>query len=232
MMSLEQVNEGDTRRCNAMEGNALSDVSPGEATERAPRGPAELIPTRDSLLSRLKEGGQEDSWRDFFETYWRLIYQTGRKYGLTDSEAQDVVQETMIELSQRIGDFQRDQKRGSFKAWLMRLTQWKIVDQIRSRSPAERLDSDFGEETDARFVDDWDRNWQVNAAEEAVRRVQSSARPKMFQAYSLCVLQGRSHLAAGKLLRMSVPAVYMAIFRIRRQLRRELEKLQKGQLCK
>ena len=36
--------------------------------------PDEFIPTRRSLLSRLKNWDDQDSWRDFFNTYWKLIY--------------------------------------------------------------------------------------------------------------------------------------------------------------
>jgi hypothetical protein len=53
--------------------------------------PNELIPTRESLLSRLKNWEDRDSWEDFFDTYWKLIYGTARKAGLTDAEAQDIV---------------------------------------------------------------------------------------------------------------------------------------------
>jgi len=35
--------------------------------------PADSIPTRSSLLGRLKDWEDQESWRDFFETYWRLI---------------------------------------------------------------------------------------------------------------------------------------------------------------
>jgi len=36
--------------------------------------PDELIPTRQSLLGRLKDWEDQASWREFFDTYWRLIY--------------------------------------------------------------------------------------------------------------------------------------------------------------
>ena len=31
------------------------------------------IPTRQSLLARLKDVADQESWREFFDTYWRLI---------------------------------------------------------------------------------------------------------------------------------------------------------------
>ena len=48
------------------------------------------------MLGRLKDWSDDQSWRDFFETYWRLIYSTARKNGLSDAEAQEVVQERVI----------------------------------------------------------------------------------------------------------------------------------------
>ena len=60
------------------------------------------IPTRYTLLSRLEDRGDQDSWKDFFDTYWRLIYSVALKSGLTEAEAQDVVQETIISVARDI----------------------------------------------------------------------------------------------------------------------------------
>ena len=49
----------------------------------------ELIPTRQSLLSRLKDWEDRDGWKQFFDTYWRLIYTIALKAGLTETEAED-----------------------------------------------------------------------------------------------------------------------------------------------
>ena len=48
----------------------------------------ELIPTRQSLLSRLKNSEDRASWQDFFDTYWKLIHSVAIKSGLTEAEAQ------------------------------------------------------------------------------------------------------------------------------------------------
>jgi len=34
----------------------------------------EFIPTRLSLLSRLKRWDDDGSWREFFDTYWKFLY--------------------------------------------------------------------------------------------------------------------------------------------------------------
>jgi len=35
-------------------------------------GGDEFIPTRSSLLSRLKRWDDQEGWRDFFDTYWKV----------------------------------------------------------------------------------------------------------------------------------------------------------------
>src|SRR5258708_28438322 len=91
------------------------------------------IPTRHSLLDGLKNWGDQTSWQDFFDTYWRLIYNVAVKAGLTDTEAQEVVQETVIAVARKIPEFKADPAHGSFSAWLMHTTRWRIADQFRKR---------------------------------------------------------------------------------------------------
>src|ERR1043166_879954 len=95
--------------------------------------PEELIPTRQSLLSRLKDYGDDESWHDFFHTYWKLIYGMATRSGLTEVESQEAVQETIISVSKHMPGFEYDRAKGSFKGWLLQMTKWRIQDQFRKR---------------------------------------------------------------------------------------------------
>src|SRR6267142_2095775 len=66
----------------------------------------DLIPTRWTLIQRLKKWDDHEGWREFFDTYWRLIYATALKSGLVEVEAQEVVQETVISVCRKIGEFE------------------------------------------------------------------------------------------------------------------------------
>ncbi|MHC1764263.1 MAG: hypothetical protein AB9869_08150 [Verrucomicrobiia bacterium] len=59
----------------------------------------DFLPTHQSLLSRLRSWRNEESGQEFFDTYSRLIYRMAVKTGLSDAEAQDVVQEILQELA-------------------------------------------------------------------------------------------------------------------------------------
>src|SRR5689334_25113760 len=85
------------------------------------------LSTRASLLGRLKSLEDQAGWQEFFDTYWQLIYSLARKAGLTDAEAQETVQETVITASKHLPAFRYDPKLCSFKTWLLRLARWRIV---------------------------------------------------------------------------------------------------------
>src|SRR5262249_53796670 len=135
--------------------------------------PNELIPTRNSLLSRLKDWEDKESWQEFFDTYWKLVYGVAIKAGLSDQEAQEVVQGTVITVARSIPNLKYDPAICSFKTWLLNLTRWRITDQLRKRRPAEaqkkrRPDQTARTATVERIADPagidletvWDEEWQ------------------------------------------------------------------------
>ena len=91
--------------------------------------------TRASLIGKLADLGNSSGWREFFDTYWGLIYGVARKAGLSDADAQDVVQDTMSSVARQMPTFRYDPAKGSFKAWLLTLTRWRILDRLRKRRP-------------------------------------------------------------------------------------------------
>src|SRR5436305_1768565 len=94
------------------------------------------IATRASLLGRLKNWEDQESWEEFAETYSRLIVGVAIQAGLSEAEAKDVEQETLLRVAQTIHDFESSPERGSFKSWLLTLTRWRIADEFRKRAPA------------------------------------------------------------------------------------------------
>jgi len=86
------------------------------------------------LLGRLKDWEDNESWRDFFDTYWRLIYNFAARRGLSHEEAQEVVQETVVSVAKSIGKFSYDPKVCAFKTWLLGVTCSKIANQFTRRA--------------------------------------------------------------------------------------------------
>ena len=98
-------------------------------------GTDDLIHTRASLLSRLRNLSDNDSWTTFDDTYRRLIYRTAVRSGLLHEEAQEVLQNTLASVMKSLPDFHYDPRKGSFKTWLLNLSHWRVQDQFRKRLP-------------------------------------------------------------------------------------------------
>ena len=100
-----------------------------------PRQPSRIQPppTRRSLIERLRDFDDQPSWREFFDTYWKLIYGAAIRSGLSDQEAEDVVQETVIGVARKMPEFQYNPEVCSFKGWLMHVTRCRIADRFRRR---------------------------------------------------------------------------------------------------
>jgi len=112
-----------------------------------PKTLAQSIPTRRSLLSRLKQWDDQESWQDFFNTYWKLIYGVALRAGLSASDAEDVVQETIIAVAKQIPHFRYDPALGSFKSWLLLITRRRINDHLRKEYRRVKADHSAREET-------------------------------------------------------------------------------------
>lgn len=204
-----------------------------------PGPPDEPIPTRLSLLTRLKDWEDRDGWKEFFDTYWRLIYGVALKAGLAETEAEEVVQETTVAVAKQMPEFRYDQA-GSFKAWLLQITRRRIVDQFRKRPPwdlatgppsnddssrtaaAERVPA---EELDLEPV--WDAEWQKNLLEAALHRVKARVRPRQYQIFDLAVMKEWPVRDVMRTLGVSAAQVYLAKHRVSRLVREEARRLER-----
>src|SRR5215472_10696686 len=94
---------------------------------------SESIPTRASLLQRLKDLDDQSSWREFYDLYHDLIFSVARRAGLNELEAGEVVQTTLISVARKMPGFTYDPAKDSFKGWLLTVIRWRIRDQLAKR---------------------------------------------------------------------------------------------------
>jgi RNA polymerase sigma-70 factor (ECF subfamily) len=196
-----------------------------------------LIPTRESLLSRLRDYADDESWSVFFRTYWRMLYEVALRSGLREDEAQEAVQETVIAVARKMPGFRYDPSIGSFKGWLLQIARRRIVDQFRkrtsrsadggSRAPAD--DSTRAEPppepAGCEFEAIWDQEWEKSLLAAAIERVKRQVSPEQYQLYDLYVLQRWSVAKVARELGVSLGRVYLAKHRVGRLLKKEIARL-------
>ena len=204
------------------------------------QNPDEVIPTRRTLLSRLKHWDNQESWREFFNTYWKLIFGVAVRAGLTEAEAQDVVQETILSVAKTMPNFKYNPDKCSFKTWLQHLTRKRIADQFRKRNPADAADKRHAEESAAIEALDgaedgltgdleviWAEEWQNNLLDAALEKVKVRVNPKTYQMFFLYVIKKLPLPEVARTLEVNAGQVYLAKHRVSALVRAEVKKLER-----
>lgn len=192
--------------------------------------------TRSSLVKRLRNWEDHGSWQDFFDTYWKLIYAVAIKAGLSEAEARDVVQETVLAVAKQMRENGYDRTKSSFKNWLCLITRRRIIDHFRKRtdpkvraSPGAR-DGTSRTDTVNRVPDPasldlhsvWEEEWQKNLFDTAIERVKQQVAPRQFQIFDLAVLRELPVAEVTSLLKVNAAQVYLTRYRVGALIKKEV----------
>lgn len=195
----------------------------------------ELIPTKATLIGRLKNSKDQSSWQEFFDTYSKLIYGVALKAGLNETEARGVLQATMEAVTDRMPTFKYDSRIGSFKAWLRNLTRLQIISRSLKRrsSSKESSSSALAAEADssAENVDRmWEKEWEANLMEAAVTNVKRRLDPKQYQIYDFYVNKEWSPEKVAAAFSITVDEVRSAKGSIAEMVKAEMKRLEQQML--
>ena len=197
---------------------------------------APLLETRSSLIQRLKATINGESWEEFFHTYWELIYNVARRAGLSEADAQDIVQETVLKVHNSLDRFEYNRKRGTFKGWLRTVTRSRLNDFFKKqqRRPAlnqplepagdelQNLEDPKGPEIEKI----WDEEWSKNLIQCALNRTKKLTSPKQFQIFKCHYIDEWTVRETCRTLGVNAAQVYMAKQRVGKIFREAIETLQ------
>jgi RNA polymerase sigma-70 factor (ECF subfamily) len=182
-------------------------------------------------LERVKMR-DEDAWRRFVDLYSPLIYEWCRHCGLQPEDAADVGQEVFGGVAAGVARFRRDRPDDSFRGWLWTITKNKVRDHFRrlegktraqggtkAQQQLAQVPEQAAESTGTGVVPD--HRLELRAAEV----VRAGVEPRTWRAFWLVAVEGQSPAIVAESLGMSLEAVYVAKFRVRRKIREELDGL-------
>jgi RNA polymerase sigma-70 factor (ECF subfamily) len=202
----------------------------------------DLIPTRASLLERLKDLGDQTSWNEFYEIYRELICRVARRAGLNETEADEVVQDTVVSVAKKMPGFTYDPAKDSFKGWLLTVTRWRILDQLQKRKGSQSLlrSAATNEEgtrtaTIERIPDPsgfdlaaiWDEEWQKNLMHSALSRIKRQVHPQHYEIYHLHVILEKPMREVARTLGVNAGQIYLAKHRVGALLKKEIKRLER-----
>lgn len=170
---------------------------------------------------------------------------------MNETEADEVVQDTLISVAKKMPGFTYDPAKDSFKGWLLTVMRWRILDQLekrakvgqasglsgagetpalRSRSPddtartatVERIADPAGFDLTAL----WDEEWEKNLLQVALARIKRQVHPQHYEIYHLHVILGQPVRDVARALGVNVAQVHLAKYRVGQLLKKEIRRLQ------
>lgn len=212
-----------------------------QSMKRAGTAGTDALPTRASLLERLKDPDDQQSHEEFYAMYRNLVYGVAMKYGLSDADAQDIIQETMRSVTPKLKEFKYDPEIGSFKSWLLQNTRWRIVEHLRKQKKVQHHVPGGGQDDSRRTgtmerVEDpdgnkldtvWESEWQRTLLDRAMAKVRQEVRPLQFQIFDCYVLKEWPVEKVTKALGVSAAQAYLAKLRVGKRIKEEVLRLEK-----
>lgn len=189
---------------------------------------ADSAQTCPSLLIKIRDPNDVESWRTFVDIYAPLIYRYCRSKGLQDADAADVGQEVLAGVAHAIRRFEYRPERGRFRDWLGAVTRNKLADhvQIRDRpgrgtgGPDSDRTFDFLQTTEA--DPQWATEFSAHILHVALERIRPRFEPTTWRAFETVWARGVSPLDVAREMEMPIDRVYLAKSRVLRRLREEV----------
>src|SRR5437667_117488 len=142
-----------------------------------------LSTTNTSLLAGLRDRSNDACWSEFFGRYQPLLVGFGHKLGLSETDAQDAAQETLMAFVSTYREGGYDRQKGRLRTWLMGIASHKIRDLQRKRG-REVVVADNPESTaflnkvpdEQEISRVWDAEWQQAIVRKCIEEVRQQVK--------------------------------------------------------
>jgi RNA polymerase sigma-70 factor (ECF subfamily) len=190
------------------------------------------VQTSVTLLARLQRAEQDQAaWDAFVERYGRRIYGWCRHWGLQEADAEDVTQDVLLKLAEKMRTFAYDAS-GSFRAWLKTLTHHAWQDHVRGRHRAgagqggsEVLQQLYQIEAREDLLRRLEAEFDRELLHQAEQRVQARVQPHTWEAFRLLAMERVPGADVAQRLGMKVATAFVARSKVQKMIQEEMRRL-------
>ena len=180
--------------------------------------------TRVSLLVRIRDAADHQSWEEFSAIYRPIIYRMARRRGLQDADAQDLTQQVLTSVAAHIHDWKPDVQRARFRTWLARVTRNAIIDSCRRIHPDQATGGSdamlqIHETTDDELETEIDREYRRQLFRRAAEQIENEFEPATWNCFWQSTVEGCSIAQVVERTGKSKGSVYTARSRVMKRLK-------------
>lgn len=188
--------------------------------------------TSVTLLYLLRDDEKQRlGWQEFVRRYRPKIFGWCRKWGLQEPDADDVTQNVLVKLTEKMRTFRYDPKQ-SFRSWLRTVTHNACIDYAdrwskqRGTGKSEVLKMLQSLEARTDLVRQLEETFDQELLAEVLERVKQRVEPQTWEAFRLTVQEGLTAAVAGAQIEMPVAHVFVAKRRVQKMLEKEMRELE------
>jgi RNA polymerase sigma-70 factor, ECF subfamily len=186
--------------------------------------------TRESLIVRLRDRGDQAAWGEFVGLYQPVIHRTARRLGLQPADAEEITQEVLAAVVRAIDRYETRSQPGSFRRWLLTIARHQTINRlVRQRGP-RALGGTTAIESLAAAVDpsrdvtaEFDRHWQREVMWWAIETVRPRVDPRTMEAFWRSSIDQQPIAEVAKAMKLTPAFVHVARCRIIKRLRTLVE---------
>ena len=188
-----------------------------------------------TLLEGLRDPRNDVAWQRFAARYRPMVVSFAAGLGLSENDAQDAAQDTLLAFAQAYRQGAYDRRKGRLRSWLFGIAYRKVKD-IQRAMGKEQVMADRSDATgclasvpapdEAQQL--WDDQWQRAVLDACLAEVARHVDPNTFAAFRLYVLEQWPAKKVAEDLGLSRNAVYIAKNRVisrMRELREQMDEL-------
>ncbi|MEM7228399.1 MAG: sigma-70 family RNA polymerase sigma factor [Planctomycetota bacterium] len=193
----------------------------------------DLTRTSTLFLQGLQDPDNEAQWAQLDERYRPILIAFARRLGLSEADAADVGQETMMQVLKECREGKYDRSRGRFRAWLITIARYRVAAVYRNRARKREARGESAMidlENDAQLHEIWENERRERILRQALEEMRTRTRTsdKTIRAFELHVVRQMPVAAVAEELDISSHDVYQAKSRVASQLRDIIADLEKA----
>jgi len=156
--------------------------------ENANAAPGESVPSEGHELVALIAARNEEAFSELYRRTSSLVYGVALRVTRDSVLAQDVLQETFLQVWQEAARF--DSKLGSVRGWLLTIAHRRAVDRVRREQSSRDRDTTYGLASIDRDHDSVAEVVELRAEHRRVRAALETLSPLQREAIDLAYVQG------------------------------------------
>ena len=190
--------------------------------------------TQPSLLVKIRDERDGESWSRFVDIYAPVIYGFLKQQGLQDADAADLTQDVMAAVAAAIKSFEYQPHHGRFRGWLFTVVQNKLRNFWRGSAKRASVGGDSQaqlrllEHPDAQAdaTKEWDREYEQHLFVRAADQVRPTLHESTWTAFWSTAVEGERPTTVATRLNMSPAAVRLAKARVIARIKREIQRIE------